>query len=227
MRSSSRGAAAARVRGTPPVMRASGFRTRSSSSKLPATPRTRRGRPRNPRIEREVVLAVLAALRGDGYHAITLDGIARKVRCARTSIYRRWPSKRHLVVEAVLSEMGAHPAADTGTLRGDLEAAVGTLLRAFAGPLRFALPGLVADMARDAELAETLRGEVLGSRRRSMRAAFARAQLRGEVSKRLDLELLLDVLTGPFYFRALFGHAPINRRMTRDILAYVLRLAVP
>jgi AcrR family transcriptional regulator len=172
-----------------------------------------------------VVSAVLKALRQGGYRAVTVEGIARRVKRARTSLYRRWPSKRHLVAYSVLSEMGARPAADTGTLRGDLRAAVATLQRAFAGPLRPALPGLVADMAHDAELADILRREVLETRRRSMRAAFVRAAARGEVRAGLEVELLLDMLTGPFYYRALFRHAPISRRMADDVVEYVLRIA--
>jgi AcrR family transcriptional regulator len=200
---------------------------RSSLRAAPAKNESSRGRPRNPSIDREVVAAILSTLRDGGYSAVTLDGIARKIKRARTSLYRRWPSKRHLVAYTVLSEMGASPAADTGTLRGDLRATVGTLLRAFSGPLRQALPGLVADMAHDVELAETLRREVLDARRRSMRAAFARAKARGEARDDLEIEVLLDMLTGPFYYRALFGHAPISRRMASDIVEYVLRIAAP
>ena len=199
----------------------------SRARQTPAKVGNARGRPRNPRIDREVVAAVLSALRRGGYSAVTLEGIARRVKRARTSLYRRWPSKRHLVAYTVLSEMGASPAADTGTLRGDLQATVNTLLRAFGGPLRQALPGLVADMAHDVELAETFRREVLEPRRRSMRAAFARAQARGEARSGLEIELLLDMLTGPFYYRALFGHAPITRRMAHDVVEYVLQIAAP
>ena len=185
------------------------------------------GRPRDERIDTEVVSAVLGALRSGGYSAVTIDGIARKVKRARTSIYRRWPSKRHLVAYAVLSEMGDNPAADTGALREDLEAAVETLLKAFAGPLGQALAGLIADMAQDPELAQTIRQEVLAARRKSMREAFARARSRREIRADLDVELALDILTSPFYFRTLFEHAPITRKMTRDIVDYVLRIAAP
>lgn len=215
----------ARIASRPAPTRLAKLRKRSTLRGPPATTGNSRGRPRNPSIDREVVAAVLSTLRDGGYAAVTLDGIARKVNRARTSLYRRWPSKRHLVAYTVLSEMGASPAADTGTLRGDLQAAVGTLLRAFAGPLRQALPGLVADMARDVELAETFRREVLDARRKSMRAAFARAKARGEAHGELELELLLDMLTGPFYYRVLFGHAPISRRMASDVVERVLRLA--
>jgi AcrR family transcriptional regulator len=198
--------------------------SRNDSSRAPV--KRSLGRPRDEHIDTEVVSAVLNVLRTRGYRAVTIEGIARKVKCARTSLYRRWPNKRRLVAFAVLSEMGARPAADTGALRQDLEAAVGTLLRAFAGPLKHALPGLVADMAHDPELAEAIRVEVLAARRRSMREAFARAQARHEIRDDLDIELMLDILTGPFYYRALFGHAPISSRTTRDVVEYVLRAAV-
>ncbi len=112
----------------------------------------RRGRPKNECIDVEVVAAVLDRLRSRGYRGVTMEGVARQVKRARTSLYRRWPSKRHLVADAVVAELGAQPAPDTGSLRKDLKAAVGTLLSGFAGPLGKALPGLVADMALDPAL---------------------------------------------------------------------------
>lgn len=185
------------------------------------------GRPRDERIDTEVVSAVLHGLRHGGYHTISIEGIARKVGRARTSLYRRWPSKRHLLVYAIVGEMGHSPAADTGTLRGDLEAAVGTLRRAFAGPLGRALAGLLAHMAQDAQLAHTIRREVLAARRQSMRRAFQRAHARGETRRDLDVEVLLDMLTAPFYHRTLFRHTAITRRMSRAVVEYVVRIAAP
>jgi len=185
------------------------------------------GRPRDERIDSEVVTAVLAALKSGGYRAVTIEGIARQVGRARSSLYRRWPSKDHLVAYAVVSEMGDNPAADTGHIRGDLEAAVGTLLRAFAGPLGQALAGLASDMAQDPALAAIIRSEVLAPRRKSMREALERAQERGEVRPDCDVELVLDMLTGPFYFRTLFGHARITRQTAHLIVEYVLRVIRP
>lgn len=181
------------------------------------------GRPRDERIDAEVVSAVLDVLRSRGYRAVTIAAIAQRTKRGRSSIYRRWPSKRHLVAYSVVSEMGATPAADTGDLRGDLNAVVGTLLRAFGGPLRQALPGLVADMANDPDLGEAIRKEVLAIRRKSMRQALSRAVTRGEIRGGFDVELILDMLTGPFYYRALFGHARISQRMAQQAVEYVLR----
>ncbi|HEY4210767.1 MAG TPA: TetR/AcrR family transcriptional regulator [Steroidobacteraceae bacterium] len=202
----------------------SGIGTAAAVAGRLAAPEHGLGRPRDERIDTDVVSAVLSVLRSKGYREVTIDGIARKVRRARTSLYRRWPSKRHLVAYAVVSEMGDNPAADTGSLRKDLEAAVETLLTAFAGPLGRALAGLVADMAQDSELAEIIRNEVLAARRKSMRDAFIRASARGEIKADINTELILDMLTGPFYYRVLFGHAPITRRMTQEVVEYVLRI---
>ena len=109
--------AAVGARPAPPLPMSHGALPRGRGARSPVTSRKGRGRPRNSHIDREVVSAVLKTLRQGGYRAVTLEGIARRVKRARTSLYRRWPSKRHLVAYSVLSEMGARPAADTGTLR--------------------------------------------------------------------------------------------------------------
>ena len=193
-----------------------------AAKKRPNTPGP--GRPRDVQIDSEVVSAVLSVLRTSGYRSVTIEGIARAVKRARTSIYRRWPSKRHLVTYAVISELGDKPAPDTGSLRRDLEGAVKTLWNAFGGPLGQALGGLVGEMAQDEELAATIRQEVLHLRRESMRGAFDRARRRGELRDALDVELVLDMLTGPFYYRTLFKHAAVTRQTPAQVVEYVLRI---
>ena len=186
-----------------------------------------RGRPKNECIDVEVVAAVLKQLRLRGYRGVTIEGVARQVKRARTSLYRRWPSKRHLVADAVVAELGAEPAPDTGSLRKDLRVAVGTLLTGFAGPLGKALPGLVADMTLDPVLARMIREKVLVARRRSIRAAFERGMARGESDRGFDIEVLIDMLTGPFYFRALFGHLPATPAMVNTIVDYIMAVVRP
>jgi hypothetical protein len=110
-------------------------------------------------------------------------------------------------------------------LREDLKIAVETLRHAFAGPLGSAIGGLASDMAHDPALSRLIRGAVLRPRRDSMRAALARGAARGQIAASVDLELLLDTLTAPYYFRALFGHAPISAGMNEKIVDFVMRAA--
>jgi len=99
---------------------------------------------------------------------VTVDGIARKVKRARTSLYRRWPSKRHLVAYSVLAKWARTrprtPGRCATTSRRGRD--VTARIRRTAGA---ALAGLVADMAQDTELADIMRQQVLAARRESMR----------------------------------------------------------
>jgi hypothetical protein len=82
-------------------------------------------------------------------------------------------------------------------------------------------------MAQDAALASSIRREVMVPRRRSMREAIERACARGEACDDMNVELLLDMLTGPFYFRTLFRHASMNLKDTAQVVDYIVRLIRP
>jgi AcrR family transcriptional regulator len=183
----------------------------------------RLGRPVDAGIDREVVDEVLLQLRSTGYPSITMEGIARATHRARASLYRRWPSKRHLVAYAIVSRLGAEPSPDSGSLRSDLVATVLSLTVGFRGSLGAAMAGLVGDMVDDAALARVIRKEVLAKRRRSIRAAFKRGLERGEIRRSIDLDVAIDMLTAPFYFRVLFGHAAISETMIERVVDTLLR----
>jgi AcrR family transcriptional regulator len=197
--------------------------TRGLCKRSPA--RSVRGRPKNQRIDRDVVQAVLESLMSAGYGEVSIAGIAKSVKRARTSLYRRWPSTRHLVAYAVLTTLGTQPAPDTGSLREDLASAVDTLRRGFSGPLGRALPGLVADMAHDRVLLTMISRRVLAPRRASIRNALLRGVARGEIRRSKNLDVLIDLLIAPFYFRVLLGQGPVNRAFVHSVVDHVLRAA--
>ena len=85
------------------------------------------------------------------------------------------------------------------------------------------MAGLVGDMVDDAALARVIRKEVLAKRRRSIRAAFKRGIKRREIRPTIDLDVAIDMLTAPFYFRALFGHAKISETMINRVVDTLLR----
>ena len=67
----------------------------------------------------------------------------------------------------------------------------------------------------------------MAPRRLSMREAIERAHARGEARNDINVELILDMLTGPFYFRTLFGHASMTLKDTTQIVEHVLSLLQP
>ncbi|BAD58564.1 putative transcriptional regulator [Nocardia farcinica IFM 10152] len=129
---------------------------------------------------------MLAAARGlldqHGYADVSIGQVAARAGVHRPAIYRRWPSKRHPVVDVVADVLGTEPTPDTGDLRADLTAA----LRAVVGALRDTslhrvLPALVADLAADPELQRHFLNAVFEPRRDSTAAALTSARARQEI----------------------------------------------
>lgn len=183
----------------------------------------RRGRPRDERIDVAVRACVLKLLAKGGYAGVSILAVARRIGCSRATLYRRWHSRAHLVAEALLQHMGKEPAPDTGRLRTDLQALARNLVRALAGPAGRALPSLLGDMTRDRGLARAFRREVLGVRRRSIRRALERGVARGDMRAQANLELFIDLLTAPFYFRRLYQHTFLTRREANQLVELALR----
>lgn len=181
------------------------------------------GRHREERIDRAVLDATVALLDEVGYAALTMGAVAQRAGVHRPALYRRWPAKRHLVVDALAEGLGLRPTPDTGDLRADLVAGMTTIVDSLAGTtLGRALPALVADLADDPELAERFRERVFHSRRATTAATLRSAADRGEIRADFDMDFVLDALAAPLYFRVLFGHLPLTRALAEQCVDAVL-----
>ena len=154
-----------------------------------------------PRIEgereSEIFAAVVALLVEAGYDKLTFDAVATSVRAGKATLYRRWPTKADLVLDAVAAELTAPEAAteddDTGSLRTDLLApACGPCGLCADSPAE--LGALVPAMHRDADLFAAFRRRFLQPKLDRALAAFERARERGEVGADADLHLLANTL---------------------------------
>jgi AcrR family transcriptional regulator len=169
------------------------------------------GRPRDSRIDAGIRAATLQVLDSAGYADLTIGEVARIAGVPRSSLYRRWPDKRHLVLDSLAETIGVDPTPDTGDLRHDLIVGIGTIRAALAGTLFGGiLPALVADLAHDSDLHARFLAEIFSTRRASTAGVLTHAIERGEIRRDLDMEYVLDALAAPLYFRAIFRHAPID-----------------
>jgi AcrR family transcriptional regulator len=115
------------------------------------------GRPRDPRIDAAVLSATVELLAETGYPGLLVSAIAERAATSKPAIYRRWPSKAHLVHEAVFPIGAATAIPDTGSLREDLREMVCRTMAVLTTPAaRAALPGLVGEMAADPTLHSAL-----------------------------------------------------------------------
>jgi AcrR family transcriptional regulator len=174
--------------------------------------------------ESAILSATLELLAESGYDQLTIDAVAGRARCSKATIYRRWPGKAELVVAAVRRHAGDPLPAmpDTGTLRGDLLAALAAMRASLAGQDADLLLGLMLATRRDPELASVVRNQVLGSKREVFGAAVARAVGRGELAAGADHALVTEVGSAMLLSRLLVTGEPLDDAFTAHLVDAVL-----
>jgi AcrR family transcriptional regulator len=185
--------------------------------------RGRTGRPRDGRADAAIVAAALQLLGEVGVHRFRMDDVAGRAGVGKATIYRRYPSKEQLVAAAVASLVSEIALPDTGTTRGDLLSlmrdAVAVYSRPGAGGL---MASLVEAMRGDPALAAAVRGGFLAGRRGALEQVLARGVMRGDLQAGLDMELALDVLGGPLFYRLLITAGPIDERLAQGVVDLIL-----
>jgi AcrR family transcriptional regulator len=145
------------------------------------------GRPRDPRIDGAVLRATVELLAETGYPGLLVSAIAERAGTSKPAIYRRWPSKAHLVHEAVFPIGASTEIPDTGSLAEDLREMVRRAMTFLTTPAaRAALPGLVGEMAADptlhAALLERFAGIFAGGMAAWLQASAGRGGVRPDVT---------------------------------------------
>lgn len=176
-----------------------------------AAPRAHTGRRRNEATHRAILDAALRLLGESQGEPVTIDAIARAAGVGKQTVYRWWPSKGALLLDALTARADLHvPAPDTGSVHEDLRLLTATTFRgAQEESTAPALRTLVREAAHDPHLAELLR-TFTAARREAVRAVLDRGRRRGELAADADLDLMTDQLYGVFWYRFLLGHAPLD-----------------
>lgn len=187
----------------------------------------RQGRPLDASRDEALRAAALELLADVGYDRLTLEAVAARARAGKTTIYRRWPGKAELVVDALVSVKGPLEFPDTGSLAGDLRA----VAHGFASPEnRFdarVTIGMLTALARDAELREVFRKRFLEPRMMGFRTLFQRAVARGEIAGDRDLDLLALVFPAmALQHLVTHGEVPDAQLAERIVATVVLPLAI-
>jgi len=196
------------------------MRSSARSSVKPEQPR-KAGRPRDPDVHDAILRATAELLGEGGYANLTIDGVAQRADVGRPSIYRRWPSKLHLV-EALMQDVSAGaPLPNTGTLRGDLLALYRLYARNLLTPGGPIVPALVAEAMHDPELAGIMQRYVEGRRTVAM-GVFERAVARGEMRPDADPGMLIDLVSGFFWYLKLIRRVPVRAAAADSFVGVLL-----
>jgi len=184
-----------------------------------------RGRPRSEKARKAILGAAAELLLARGLSAVSMDAVAERAGVSKATIYRWWPTKETLALDALYTEWDTtRPSPrDTGSLRGDLLAMMRPWARlATSRPYGRVLAALITEAQTDPVFAAVYRQRLLEPRRDQARAVFLRAIERGEIPADTKVEVALDLLYGPLYHRLLHGHAPLNDRFTQDVIDMAL-----
>jgi len=185
-----------------------------------------RGRPRSEKAHQAILAAAMDLLLDHGLHAMSMEDVARRAGVSKATIYRWWPSKERLALEALASEWAATspaPERDTGSLRGDLLARFRPWVRQLnRKPFARVVAGLVAETQTNPEFAALYRELFVQPRRDATRELLIRAGERGEITANTNFDVALDLLYGPIYHRLLHGHAPLTEQFAEHVIDAVI-----
>jgi AcrR family transcriptional regulator len=190
-----------------------------------AAPAPARGRPRSEKARTAILAAAAGLLLDRGLAAVSMDAVAERAGVSKATIYRWWPTKESLALDALYAEWAAAgpPPRDTGSLRGDLLALLRPWARlASSRPYGRVIAALLTQVQTDPEFAAEYQQRVVEPRRDQARAIVRRAAERGEIPPRTQVEVVLDLLYGPLYHRLLHGHARLSDKFVADVIDVVL-----
>jgi AcrR family transcriptional regulator len=193
-------------------------------------PAPRPGRPRDAARDPEILAAALDVLAETGYDGMTIDMVAARAKAGKATLYRRWPSKAHLVLDAVAclrgGDLDPEQLPDTGSLRGDLVAMVRPpAIQDVERKLRI-MAGVMSMLSRDPGLSEAVSASIVEPRARANKIFMQRAIDRGEISPDCDIETLSHVTPSMASYRSLMQRKPVDRDFLISIIDGVLLPAV-
>lgn len=166
-------------------------------------------------VEEAILTATLRVLDEAGFGGLTVEAVAARAGAAKTAVYRRWPSKVPLVVEALTRFQPELTVPDTGDLRTDMA----ELWHSAAGrgqrSIERLLPVVTAYLTAGDDLMALLRDRYFQPRLQAMHTVIARAAARGEIRADADPGLAFDLLFGPLAYRWLRGVPPDDQTISR------------
>lgn len=189
-----------------------------SSERGPKT----RGRHRSVEAEASILKATLYLLERKSLRQVTVDAIARRAGVSKATVYKWWPNKSMVALDAYLGCMAVQVRMpDTGSALTDFTLQLQSLTAFYKSPLGRLFCQFIAEGQSDPGFLALFRERFLYLRRDAARVMWQRGVKRGEIRKEIDSELVLDLVYGPMIFRLLAGHASLGDVESEAMVASV------
>jgi AcrR family transcriptional regulator len=200
-------------------------RPEPATAEAPADPPVearRPGRPRDPQADAAILRATVEVLCEHGFGAFTVDAVAAHAGVGKATIYRRWPSREALVLDAAATLVPQPDVPDTGSVRDDLIALMsGSFEEASSANKQQLMAAVTAEAAVNPEMKRLLR-DYARRRRDGSAVVVRRAIERGELPADTDPDFLLDLIAGPLFYRVQISGRSIGPQVVADVVDVVL-----
>ena len=183
----------------------------------------RRGRPRSKKFDESILAATLELAGEVGIKGMSMDELAQRAGVSKATIYRRWPSKEILVLQALQSSLQPLDDVDTGEVVEDLRLCLGQMIARMSKKDRMndVLPHLIEMATHDTTLRSSV-DDYVQNRRVPVLKVLERAISRGELPADTDIELVLDALLGPLIYRRLLSGGVLDADFLDRLIVLVL-----
>ena len=180
---------------------------------------TGHGRGRSAESEAAVMTATADLLKEMPLRDLTIEEIAKRAGVGKATIYKWWPSKASVALDAYLKIMHHKVTVpDTGSFLEDVTLQLRSVMRFYASPDGDTFRQFLAEAQSDPEFKKMFLERFLVPRRDATRVMWERAVKRGEVDPGMDVEITMDLIYGPLIFRLLSGHAALNNAKAAAIV---------
>lgn len=188
------------------------------------TPRGR-GRPRDEIARSRILEAALKVLEQEGFSNATCDEIAERAGASKATIYRWWPNKAAVLIEALREAVAQElPFPNTGDLRQDIRLQLRNFVKLLTGRRSRIFKAFVAAAQNDPEVARAFETVWRTPRRTTAKAGLELHRGR-QLREDVDLDLVMDMMYGPLYYGLLVGRASLSEKYT-DALADLITAAI-
>ena len=200
----------------------------SNDTPAPITPAlagaaAKRGRPRRADADSAILAATLELLSEVGVAGLSMDLLAQRAGVGKATIYRRWDSKEALILDTLRLTTTPIPIPDEGSVREDLFVYMDAVIEHFSpGRGSDVLPHLIEASCYDDQLRSSL-DEYLRGRQATIRLILQRGIDRAELGADTDVDLVVDLILGPFFYRHLLTGAPVDRQFAHRLVDIALR----
>lgn len=182
------------------------------------------GRPRSEASKIAILNATIDLLEESGYSALTIEAIAAHAGVGKATIYRWWTNKSFLVLDAFLMSTETRlNFLEKASIRENFLQQLQTLAKVFNSTLGRTMIALVAESGEDSEVAKAFYTNYLNPRREDAKIVLERAIASEEIQSTINLDVTLDMLYGPVYFRILIYKKKVDATFIDTLVDQVMK----